>query len=111
MNSAIIRLTLAALTEAGISMPDDAREIVFPEGVPILQINKQEQEEEKVRTVQRASAQARQEKEPESTESEGNLGSDVANLNAQAQAAPSPEEGSDLLATDGGKRGTAPTSQ
>jgi len=111
VNSAIIRLTLAALTEAGISMPDDAREIVFPEGVPVLQIDKQEQQEEKERIVQQASAQARQEKEPESTESEGNLGSDVANLNAQAQAAPSPEEGSDLLATDGRKRGTAPTSQ
>jgi F0F1-type ATP synthase epsilon subunit len=25
-----------ALTDAGISMPDDAREIIFPQGVPIL---------------------------------------------------------------------------
>ena len=112
VNSAIIRLTLATLTEAGISMPDDAREIVFPEGVPVLQIDKREQQEEKERVVQRASDQARNEKEPESTESEGNLGSDVANLNAQAQASPSPEEGSDLLATGGDKgnkdRTTAP---
>ena len=36
VRSAILRLIKKALMEAGISMPDEAREIVFPEGVPII---------------------------------------------------------------------------
>lgn len=36
VRSSIMRQMKAALTEAGISMPDDAREIIFPEGVPLL---------------------------------------------------------------------------
>lgn len=36
IQSAMLRLTKHALLEAGISMPDDAREIIFPHGVPIV---------------------------------------------------------------------------
>ena len=36
IQSAMLRLTKRALLEAGISMPDDAREIIFPRGVPIV---------------------------------------------------------------------------
>ena len=35
VKSSVLRLVKKALTEAGISMPDDAREIIFPEGVPL----------------------------------------------------------------------------
>ncbi len=36
VKSSVLRLVKKALTDAGISMPDDAREIIFPQGVPIL---------------------------------------------------------------------------
>jgi len=35
VRSAVIRRTKSAFDEAGISMPDEAREVVFPQGVPV----------------------------------------------------------------------------
>ncbi|MEQ9124927.1 MAG: mechanosensitive ion channel, partial [Alphaproteobacteria bacterium] len=35
VRSAILRLAKKALVDAGISMPDDAREVIFPEGLPL----------------------------------------------------------------------------
>jgi len=35
VKSAAIRLTVGALDAAGISMPDEAREVIFPKGIPI----------------------------------------------------------------------------
>lgn len=37
VRSALLRLVKKALTEANVSMPDDAREVVFPEGVPLVE--------------------------------------------------------------------------
>ena len=37
IRSAVIRMSKNALENAEISMPDEAREVVFPEGVPLLQ--------------------------------------------------------------------------
>ncbi|WP_417310195.1 mechanosensitive ion channel domain-containing protein [Devosia sp.] len=37
INSALLRLTKNALYEGGVEMPDPAREVVFPQGVPIIQ--------------------------------------------------------------------------
>jgi small-conductance mechanosensitive channel len=36
INSALLRLTKDALLRGGIELPDPAREVVFPKGVPIL---------------------------------------------------------------------------
>lgn len=38
INSALLRLTKNALVEGGIELPDPAREVVFPRGVPIVQM-------------------------------------------------------------------------
>lgn len=38
VKSAILRQIKRVLTEEGISMPDDAREVIFPQGVPIVQL-------------------------------------------------------------------------
>lgn len=43
MASSLMRILVESFTQAGISMPDDAREIVFPDGVPVHQISAQEQ--------------------------------------------------------------------
>ncbi|MEM6441240.1 MAG: mechanosensitive ion channel family protein [Pseudomonadota bacterium] len=37
VTSALNRLTKGALMDAGISMPDAAREVVFPQGVPVIE--------------------------------------------------------------------------
>lgn len=36
LKSALLRAVKSALTLEGISMPDEAREVIFPEGVPVL---------------------------------------------------------------------------
>ena len=36
LRSTLLRRMKAAMTEAGISMPDEAREVIFPQGVPVL---------------------------------------------------------------------------
>ncbi|MEM8755740.1 MAG: mechanosensitive ion channel family protein, partial [Pseudomonadota bacterium] len=36
LRSALLRQVKVALMEKGVSMPDDAREVIFPQGVPIL---------------------------------------------------------------------------
>ncbi len=36
LKSELVRRIKQALTDAGISMPDEAREIIFPEGVPLI---------------------------------------------------------------------------
>lgn len=41
-NSALLRLTKGTLLKAGIEMPDPAREVVFPKGVPLLQMGEQQ---------------------------------------------------------------------
>jgi small-conductance mechanosensitive channel len=39
INSAVLRLCKNALLRAGIELPDQAREIIFPKGVPILNLS------------------------------------------------------------------------
>jgi small-conductance mechanosensitive channel len=39
INSALLRLTKDALLDAGIELPDPAREVVFPNGVPIRRLD------------------------------------------------------------------------
>ncbi|WP_236696125.1 mechanosensitive ion channel family protein [Rhodopirellula islandica] len=39
VSSSVIRLVKQKLTEAGISMPDEARELVFPRGVPVQMVD------------------------------------------------------------------------
>ncbi len=39
VSSALMRLAKAALTQANISMPDEAREVVFPNGVPVAMLS------------------------------------------------------------------------
>ncbi|QDU78710.1 Small-conductance mechanosensitive channel [Polystyrenella longa] len=43
--SALMRQTKTALTEAKISMPDEAREVVFPNGVPVVMVKESHSKE------------------------------------------------------------------
>jgi small-conductance mechanosensitive channel len=74
INSALLRISKNVLLQAGIELPDPAREIVFPKGVPLTRVAQRDQPKErdqrkkpfKPRLLEKGEAQ-------EMTVSEGNL--------------------------------------
>lgn len=102
VRSALIRMTLRALEEEGVSMPDDAREIIFPEGVPVRQLAAGEEVQppapEPEAPVLEEDDKRDEDRHDEATSAEGDLESEVADLNEQARRSRSPEEGADILA-------------
>lgn len=100
VKSAVIRLSLGALLEAGISLPDDAREVVFPNGVPLIQMDERTHAAQKTKIHDEAIVAAKKEQESTATAAEGDLKSEVDELNRQAAAAGVPEKGKDLLSED-----------
>jgi small-conductance mechanosensitive channel len=97
VRSALIRAVKRALEEAGCSMPDAAREVIFPKGVPISR------EGEAPHAPPRHAP--RPEVEAAATAAEGGLDSDRREIQTQARESRSPEEGGDLLARDDGGSG------
>jgi small-conductance mechanosensitive channel len=92
VRSAIIRLTKHAFEEAGIEMPDDAREVVFPKGIPLGESSDFHKEEnEKNKSPQSL------EDEQDVHLAEGDLLSEDQEIKEQAKKARSPEGGTDLL--------------
>ena len=92
VKSAILRLIKKALVEADISMPDDAREIIFPDGVPVKMIE--------ASAVSDAPPPAAPpvESNASATESEGDLRNERAEVEEHAGAAAPEDQGTDLLA-------------
>ena len=94
VRSAALRLIKRALVEHCITMPDEAREIIFPQGVPLVRPGEQ-----------RAAAPvpaAREETPPpesaaESTSAEGGLGTDIADYPTEAADATIPEAATENL--------------
>ena len=97
VQSAVMRLTVRALIDAGISLPDEAREMVFPKGVPVRMLQPEEEARKEEAVEHRTAEKRRHESAAQATESEGDLTSEVQDLQAQADAARTPEEGRDLL--------------
>jgi small-conductance mechanosensitive channel len=97
VKSSVMRLVKRAFQNAGISMPDEAREIVFPEGVPIWQ-KKPPRETQASATI---SGQAKLVETPEpasiSTNAEAGLQSEAGKIQEQARRAWKPEDGENLL--------------
>ena len=93
VRSAIIRQTKAALTDAGISMPDEAREVVFPHGVPV---SMREGADRPADDALEAAARTPEDTEA-AHEAEGNLKSEDDDVERQAEAARLPEGGANLL--------------
>jgi len=98
VKSVILRLIKKELTEAGISMPDDAREVIFPHGVPIVQL--EGATEERAREMAELEIAENSEAiEPEQTEvaSESDLANEQTEVEQLADAVDAPEGGADLL--------------
>ena len=85
INSALLRIAKNVLLHAGIELPDPAREVVFPKGVPITN----RRQEPKLKAVQNQSRSSKRLEQTDVTSSEGNLSTecpDVANVDEIPEA-------------------------
>lgn len=82
VRSAILRLAKKALVDAGISMPDDAREVIFPEGLPLRRWSGTD-----AAAPAEAPAPPAAESAAAATESEGDLANERAEIEANTAAA------------------------
>lgn len=88
VRSSVIRLVKSAFQENGVSMPDDAREIVFPNGVPVTLLRATKPESPGPVAPKASPAPARREEiAAVSTKAEGGLDSEAEELQQQAQRA------------------------
>ncbi len=104
VQSAIIRLTKRAFEDAGISMPDEAREMIFPKGVPVELIGATEWGARTLAAQTAASKPKRTETEPpsDSTKAEAGLSNEAEKLKQQGEKAWKPADGENLLQADAG---------
>ena len=91
VKSSVIRLVKRAFQDAGISMPDEAREVTFPQGVPVRMIEREGAAEPS------GPARAKPTGDPEAvaTEAEAGLESEAGEIQAQARKSWTP--GKNLL--------------
>ena len=93
LKSALLRQSKKALTDAGISMPDEAREVIFPQGIPLVE--RAAQDAAPTAPADGAAAPQASE-EPAHSESDADLASETEDL--QQQTTKHVEEGeTDLL--------------
>ncbi|MDA3878118.1 MAG: mechanosensitive ion channel family protein [Halothiobacillus sp.] len=98
VRSSVIRLVKRAFQEHGISMPDEAREVVFPQGIPVTMLDGKPEETHDVAQGKRFSAEARHEElDVVSTKAEAGLYSEASVIEEQAQQAQPLKEGENLL--------------
>jgi small conductance mechanosensitive channel len=97
VQSAAIRLIKRAMQDAGISLPDEAREILFPNGVPVQITRNGDDSAPKPRQSLGKDSETTRELEPEASASEGNLSSDAQEIHDQASQSRLPELGENLL--------------
>ncbi|MDF1794406.1 MAG: mechanosensitive ion channel family protein, partial [Thalassobaculaceae bacterium] len=100
IRSALLRLIKKALIEEGISMPDEAREVIFPQGVPILTMDGSAADRATLPTGSSGAAHPEPpaiESDAEATAAEGDLENETESLERHAAAGDIPEASSDLL--------------
>jgi small conductance mechanosensitive channel len=90
VRSSVIRLVKRAFQEANISMPDEAREVLFPEGVSVRMIEPKDAQPP-------PKSKLPEESDTISTEAEGGLRSEASEIETQARHSRTPESGENLL--------------
>ncbi len=99
VRSSVIRLVKRAYQTAGISMPDEAREMIFPDGVPVRMVSVDTSDLADVDQRGASGAAPGAETGAVSTEGEGGLASEAEEIQEQARQSRTPEEGRNLLNT------------
>lgn len=97
VKSSVIRLVKLAFQDSGISMPDEARELIFPDGVPVRMIEPERIPEERDKSIQAKVPHGLKEPVMVSIDAEGDLRSESVEILEQARQSRTPEEGQDLL--------------
>lgn len=103
VRSALLRLIKQALTDNGISMPDEAREVVFPKGVPVVYPKAADREAATdprpvhIQPVPTRPAPQAEEPDVSATEAEGDLASEQPTLERHGATAEIPDPADDLL--------------
>lgn len=94
VKSSVIRLVKRAYQDAGISLPDEARELIFPHGVPVRMM----ESEGTAEPANRALAKPATEPESVVTEGEAGLESEAGEIKEQARRSWAPgDPGENLL--------------
>ncbi len=88
VKSSVIRLVKRAYQDAGISMPDEAREVTFPHGVPVRMIEAEGSVQTKAAVPPKKAAQP----ETVATEAEAGLESEAGEIREQARGSWTPGE-------------------
>lgn len=98
VRSSVIRMIKSAFQKHGISMPDEAREVVFPKGIPVTMLDPQPAATREVRPENPLSAEPpSRDLDAVSTQAEAGLYSEAALLEKQARQAQPLKEGENLL--------------
>lgn len=98
VRSSVIRLVKLAFQKHGISMPDEAREVVFPQGIPVTMFDGKQGETHDVSPVNRLPAQPRRDElDTPSTKAEGGLVSEADVIKDQARQVRPLNDGENLL--------------
>jgi small conductance mechanosensitive channel len=99
IRSSVIRLVKRAFEANGISMPDEAREIIFPRGVPVsVHTEPTSEASRKSEAADRRSLQPRHDAHEVCTEAEAGLKSEAGDIQKQAREATTMDESENLLA-------------
>jgi small-conductance mechanosensitive channel len=98
VRSSVIRLVKRAFQEHGISMPDEAREVVFPRGVPVTMLHNGAERTHAVVPEKQSPAQPQHEEaDTASTAAEAGLYSEADIIEDQARQVQPLKEGENLL--------------
>jgi len=108
VRSAVIRLTKGTFQQAKISLPDESREIVFPDGVPVHLIEHRARRGSKKAISPRNAGAGIPEPQPVSSSAEAGLSSEAGEIVEQARHSRMPEAGENVLPTNGNSSSEGP---
>lgn len=98
VRSSVIRLVKRAFQKHGISMPDEAREVVFPQGIPVTMLERKPPLSPVAKTeAQLRAAGSSVEMDVVATQAEGGLDSEAGVLDEQVRHTKPLREGENLL--------------
>ena len=95
INSALLRQTKNALLKGGIELPDSAREVIFPKGVPVIQTTSTAEARREAESGAVAAHAA--DEMSETTPSEGDLSNETVEMREQQSEGNLPEAQENLL--------------
>ena len=102
VKSSVIRQVMRRLEFADISMPDDAREIVFPSAVPVQMLpEKSEIADDHIDAIQHLEQRHQREDDSVANRAEGDFASEASEIQQQADASRDPDEAETDLLGDG----------